>query len=61
MFESDKSDSSSIRSLAIGSIPGAVAINATGPALVWFSLSYSLENKVIVVKRVLNVYLSRIK
>ena len=44
MFESDKSDSSSIKSLAIGSIPGGgVAITATWPELVWFSLSYSLE------------------
>ena len=49
MFESDKSDSSSIRSLAIGSIPGGdVAITAAAAAwteLAWPSLSYNLEKE----------------
>ena len=48
MFESDRSDSSSIRSLAIGSIPGgdvAITEAAARPELVWPSLSYNLEKE----------------
>ena len=45
MFESDKSDSSSIRSLAMGSMPGgdvAITAAAARPELAWPSLSYNL-------------------